>query len=105
MKGVVIPPYPGVTSALGLLLSDVRHDYVHSDLRDLNDVQANDAEAVLLRLRDQGMAQLRREGYSADLCRFVWDMHLRNRYQLLRPWHLHGQVLGSRSNQFPCLLP
>ncbi|TAN20739.1 MAG: hydantoinase/oxoprolinase family protein [Actinomycetota bacterium] len=77
MKGVVIPPYPGVTSALGLLLSDVRHDYVHSDLRDLNDVQPGQAESIFLGLRDRGMAQLRSEGFSPDLCRFVWDMDLR----------------------------
>ena len=30
MKGLVVPQYPGVFSAIGLLMSDVRHDYIRS---------------------------------------------------------------------------
>ncbi len=30
MAGVVVPLYPGVHSAMGLLMSDVRHDYIRS---------------------------------------------------------------------------
>lgn len=77
MKGVVIPPYPGVTSALGLLLSDVRHDYVYSDLRDLDEVKPSHARSILSKLRDRGMEQLRQEGFAPELCRFDWDMDLR----------------------------
>lgn len=77
MKGVVIPPYPGVTSALGLLLSDVRHDFVHSDLRNLEEVEPSHAESIFMDLRERGMAQLMDEGFSAEMCRFTWDMDLR----------------------------
>ena len=88
MKGVVIPPYPGVTSALGLLLSDVRHDYVHSELRNLEEVKPSDAALILSRLRDQGMLRLVEEGFGAERCRFTWDMDLRyagQGYQLTVP--------------------
>src|SRR5258708_2453675 len=38
MAGVIVPLYPGVFSAIGLLLSDVKHDYVRSKLAPLSDV-------------------------------------------------------------------
>ena len=77
MRGVVIPPFPGVTSALGLLLSDVRHDYVYSELRDLDEVKPSHVSSILSKLRDRGMGQLRQEGFAPELCRFDWDMDLR----------------------------
>ncbi len=88
MKGIVIPPYPGVTSALGLLLSDVRHDYVHSDLKDLEEVKPCYAASVLNQLKDQGMRQLQEEGFAIGQCRFIYDMDLRyigQGYQLTVP--------------------
>ena len=30
MAGVIVPLYPGVYSAIGLLMSDVKHDYIRS---------------------------------------------------------------------------
>ena len=30
MAGVIVPLYPGVFSAIGLLMSDVKHDYIRS---------------------------------------------------------------------------
>ena len=35
MAGVVVPLYPGVYSAMGLLMSDVKHDYIRSKLSPL----------------------------------------------------------------------
>ena len=35
MAGIVVPLYPGVYSAIGLLMSDVKHDYVQSRMTPL----------------------------------------------------------------------
>ena len=35
MAGVVVPLYPGVYSAMGLLMSDVKHDYIRSKMAGL----------------------------------------------------------------------
>ena len=35
MAGMIVPLYPGVYSAIGLIMSDVRHDYVQSRLAPL----------------------------------------------------------------------
>ena len=32
MAGIVVPLYPGVFSAMGLLMADVKHDYIRSRL-------------------------------------------------------------------------
>ena len=88
MKGVVIPPYPGVTSALGLLLSDVRHDYVFADLKDLDEVKPSYVASVLSKLRGDGMRQLEEEGFAPNRCHFVWGVDLRyigQGYQLTVP--------------------
>ncbi|GMQ76123.1 MAG: hypothetical protein BMS9Abin01_1388 [Gammaproteobacteria bacterium] len=43
---VVVPRYPGITSALGCVLADVRHDYVHSLHRPLSEVGSEQADAI-----------------------------------------------------------
>ena len=42
MAGVVIPLFPGVYSAMGLLISDVKHDYVRSKMSPLVDTKLDD---------------------------------------------------------------
>src|SRR5204863_8775002 len=41
---IVVPPQPGAFSALGLLCTNVVHDYVRSELRPLAEVSADHAE-------------------------------------------------------------
>ena len=63
MQRVIIPPNPGVTSAYGLLLTDVRVDLVHTDVQreDRLDVDRIAAEIqdlerrVTARLEDEGL--------------------------------------------------
>src|SRR6478609_3210398 len=40
MAGVIVPLYPGVFSAIGLLMSDVKHDYIRSKLAPLSELTA-----------------------------------------------------------------
>ena len=44
MRRILVPPRPGAFSALGLLCTDVVHDYVRSELRPLDAVTAEHAE-------------------------------------------------------------
>ncbi len=43
---VIVPRYPGITSALGCVMADVRHDYVHSLHRPLAQVNSEEADAI-----------------------------------------------------------
>ena len=60
---IIVPPHPGATSAFGLLLSDVRRDYVRSRLGRLDAVPPAEVEAALADLARQAVAALEREGF------------------------------------------
>ncbi len=70
MPEVLIPPHPGVTSATGLLTSDLRYDVGRSYLRDLSEVEPETVEE-LFGEQERGLrAQLQADGRSDDDIRF-----------------------------------
>lgn len=62
---VLIPPVSGVTSALGLLLADVRHDYMRSGLALLSQVDIKYMNERFAELRERGDRELTEEGFKA----------------------------------------
>jgi N-methylhydantoinase A len=74
---LLIPPAPGATSALGLLMSDVKHDYLRSRLTDVRETCAADVAALLRELRDDGALQLEREGFSPEQMTFRFYLDMR----------------------------
>ncbi len=78
MAGVVVPLYPGVFSALGLIMSDVKHDYVLSRLRPLDELTPADVEAVFAGLTQRARDELlRRDGFAEDKIRIDRALDLR----------------------------
>jgi N-methylhydantoinase A len=65
----MVPLYPGVFSAIGLLMSDVKHDYIQSKLTPLSEVTPADVNAMLERLSAQAVEELHRDGFAADRIR------------------------------------
>lgn len=63
MAGVVIPLYPGVYSAMGLLISDVKHDYVRSKMSPLSEAKLEDIARVFEELEAQARDDLRAEEF------------------------------------------
>jgi N-methylhydantoinase A/oxoprolinase/acetone carboxylase beta subunit/N-methylhydantoinase B/oxoprolinase/acetone carboxylase alpha subunit len=59
---VIVPRYPGITSAMGCLLADVRHDYVHSLHRPLSEINSEEADAVCGQHHATGRELIEREG-------------------------------------------
>lgn len=59
---VIVPPNPGVTSALGCLLVDIQHDFSDSFMRPAADTDPADLEAAFQRIEQEACAQLKREG-------------------------------------------
>lgn len=74
---VVIPTYPGAFSALGLLMSDVKHDYLRSRLSNIEDCDPAEMTALFADLAAQGRAQLAAEGFAADQMTFRYYADLR----------------------------
>ncbi len=59
---VIIPPNPGVTSALGCLLVDIQHDFSDSFMAAAADTKPEDLEAAFERLEAMAADRLKHEG-------------------------------------------
>ena len=77
MRGVLVPAFPGVTSALGLLLSDVRHDYVVSKLSGIAETDLGLIAEIFGQLRAQGEGELLAQGFAPAVLRFEYAFDLR----------------------------
>jgi N-methylhydantoinase A len=66
MAGVVIPLYPGVYSAMGLVMSDVKHDYIRSRLVNLTRITEDEINSVFAELAAQARTDLTGEEFPAD---------------------------------------
>jgi N-methylhydantoinase A len=85
---VVVPRHPGVTAALGLLLSDVRHDLRRSWIRPTAEVALHELDAEVGRLEDDARARLSESGHAdgAGAVEFELDMRYRGQaYNLTVP--------------------
>jgi N-methylhydantoinase A len=62
LKAALIPPYPGVTSALGCVIADMRHDFVQTVNRTLAELDIAAFNAEISRMADQGARLLDQSG-------------------------------------------
>ena len=69
MAGVVVPLYPGVYSAMGLVMSDVKHDYIRSRLGALSKTTEAHINEIFEDLATQARADLSAEDFKADTIR------------------------------------
>ena len=63
---VIVPRFPGVFSALGLLLADIRVDKVWTQAFRSNDVDAQLVNTQFDRITERALAELRQEGYAGE---------------------------------------
>ena len=62
LKAALVPPYPGVTSALGCVIADMRHDFVQTVNRTLAEIDIAAFNAEISRMAEQGARLLDRSG-------------------------------------------
>ena len=74
---VLVPASPGAFSALGLLCADVVHDYIRSDLQDLEGIDPDHVEAAFATLEERATAELQEEGLGDEESRFLREVDLR----------------------------
>jgi len=77
MRTVVVPPLPGNFSALGLLLADVRRDYVQTRVSAASNTKAGEVETVLAALIATAAAELAADGFGADRQSFAASLDMR----------------------------
>lgn len=73
---VLVPPVPGCHSALGLLMTEVRHETIRSRLMPLAGLEAEGA-AIFDELADRAQRRLRGEGFAEDRIRLDFALDLR----------------------------
>jgi N-methylhydantoinase A len=77
MRRILVPPRPGAFSALGLLCTDVVHDYIRSELRPVAEISADHAEGVFCELEERARGELAAEGMRPADARFTRELDLR----------------------------
>ncbi len=74
---VLVPANPGAFSALGLLCTDILHDYIRSELRDLAGLAPDHAETCFRELEAKAADDFSAEGLSGARAEFVREADLR----------------------------
>src|SRR5215468_9875094 len=109
MRRILVPPRPGAFSALGLLCTDVVHDYIRSELRPLDTVTPEHAEGIFRELEGKARDELAAEGMAAAAARFARELDLRytgQGYELRTPLdglftdHLTAQSIEAARARF-----
>ena len=77
MRRILVPPRPGAFSALGLLCTDVVHDYIRSELKPLADVTPDHAEDIFRQLEAKAREELKAEGMDPASAAFLRELDLR----------------------------
>jgi N-methylhydantoinase A len=98
MAGVIVPLYPGVFSAIGLLMSDVKHDYVQSKMDPIATLAPADVEEMFFRLAAQAAADLRADGFGEgqiDIQRAVDMRYAGQGYEITIPCEAAAGDAGS----------
>jgi N-methylhydantoinase A len=95
MRRILVPPRPGAFSALGLLCTDVVHDYIRSELLPLAEISPDHAEAIFAGLEARAKEELAAEGLGAAPATFLRELDMRytgQGYELRTP--LDGSAAG-----------
>src|SRR5439155_15857365 len=77
MTRVVVPPLPGNFSAFGLLVADVRHDYVRTRLTATAGLDFGELTRTFAELREEARLRLGADGFAADRVRFEARLDMR----------------------------
>jgi N-methylhydantoinase A len=92
----IVPPAPGVFSASGLLVTDLKHEYSITRIRRIDQADVAEIAAVFESMAAQGSALLTREGVPAAA--MIFNRHLDMRY-VGQSWELSIPVLDGAIDQ------
>ena len=77
MGEIVVPPNPGMFSALGLLTADLFHDYSKAMVRRVSEVEASEVESLFEAMEATGRETLLDEGVDPGVMSFRRQLDLR----------------------------
>lgn len=71
VKKVIVPVASPVFSAWGMLMTDLRHDYIQTYIKRLNDVDLSELNREWENIESQAVSQFNEEGINEDRVRFT----------------------------------
>ncbi len=77
MGGVIIPPFPGVWSAFGLVSSDIKHEVTQSYLQATNEVDFADINEKMLDIKERLAKVLTKEDVEEEQRAFNYSVDMR----------------------------
>ena len=77
VRRLVVPSNPGAVSAIGMLATDLRHDFAQSNVQSLADAAWGKVELALRRLRERGAERLKADGVDKAAMHFDDALDLR----------------------------
>ncbi len=89
VREVIVPPLPGVFSALGLLVTDYRHDFHHAIVKRADEVSDEELVSVFEEMERKAYAMLRSEGVEETNIKIVRMLDMRylgQAYELTVPY-------------------
>ncbi len=110
MAHILVPPRPGAFSALGLICTDVVHNYMRSELRPLSQIDADHAEKIFAALAAKARADIETEGLNSAHAHYSRELDLRyagQGYELRTPLarvrfdERHAQIHGHNAKDRP----
>lgn len=95
MTRVIVPPLPGNFSALGILMAQMRHEYVSMVVSRLTAITAEEVENRLAALAQAACAQMAAEGFAGPLLQATADVRYSGQqYELNVPIDLKVTDVG-----------
>ena len=88
MKRVMVPLYPGIASAFGMLSADVRHDYVRTRIGIADKLNLEEIQTLFREMESDAVQQLAVEGFqghTVELSRGLDMRYLGQSYELSIP--------------------
>jgi N-methylhydantoinase A len=77
MRRIIVPERPGAFSALGLLCTDVLHDYIRSELGQLEGLDPEHAEQIFSDIEAKAVSELAEEGLDPSAALFERELDIR----------------------------
>ena len=74
---LVIPPSPGTTSALGLLVTDLKHVFSHTQIMQTDRLNAEEVGRIFETMEDDGRRALSRDGVPSEQTKLLREIEAR----------------------------
>jgi N-methylhydantoinase A len=78
---VIVPPYPGISCAMGLLQTDVKHFYLQTRLGSLTSFSVAELNSLFSELEARAMAESREEGFEPGTTELRRQLDMRYPFQ------------------------